>query len=108
MGPDVRFRTYSDADARSVRLQIYIPEFKPWSTAPGEVDTIDAGGKTLGKKVLKTGLQTVVLPIAKTALSASGEAAVHLRLTDAHVPKDFGLNADPRNISAMLVSVTTI
>lgn len=106
MSTDVRFRMHAEQAARTVRLVVYVPEFAPWTSSPGEIESLDPAGKTLATRALKPGRQTVDLPIPKGAISSDGIATVRLHLTGGRVPKDLGLNGDIRKIAAMLVSAS--
>ena len=108
MSADVRFCTHADRGARSIQLVVYVPAFAPWTTSPGEIESLDRAGKIIATTALKPGQQTVVLPVAKGAVTPDGVATVTLHLTGARVPKDLGLNGDTRNLSAILISASTI
>ena len=108
MSADVHFCTHADRGARSIQLVVYVPAFAPWTTSPGEIESLDRAGKIIATTALKPGQQTVVLPVAKGAVTPDGVATVTLHLTGARVPKDLGLNGDTRNLSAILISASTI
>jgi hypothetical protein len=102
-GPDVRFRVRAAAGAKTLSLRLYEPNVGNLATSRQQVSLLDAGGRVFSSAPMAGGIQTITLRIPPGAAFA-GELPVRLRMSASIVPRDIGLNSDPRHLSLVLVS----
>jgi hypothetical protein len=103
IGPDVRFRVQAAAGAKTLSLRLYEPNIKELTTSGQQVSLLDAGGRVFSSAPVAGGIHVVTLRIPPGAASA-GELPVRLRMAVSIVPRDVGMNSDPRRLSVILLS----
>lgn len=104
LGPEADFRVMAPAGARVLTLTTYEPVIPKLSDAQS-VSLLDAAGHVVSARRVAPGKQTVNLPLSKKSVT-NGAVSVRLRMGSSIVPKDAGLNGDPRRLSVMLISVS--
>jgi hypothetical protein len=103
VGPDVRFRVHAAAGAKTLSLRLYEPNVRNLATSGQQVSLLDAGGRVVSSAPVGPGIHVVTLRIPPGAASA-GELPVRLRMSASVVPRDQGVNSDPRHLSVILLS----
>jgi hypothetical protein len=104
VGPDARFRVYADPDVKSIQLTVYEPAIGNLA-ASQKVTLLDGKGKPFSSHRVVPGLQTFSLAVPRSVVNY-GAVAVRLHMSNAIVPKDIGMNTDPRKLSIILRAVS--
>jgi len=95
-----------DANATTLRLDVYVPTQKPWASDPGTISILGKNEAPVGRAQLKAGAQAIQLPLPPRN-ARDGRLQIRLVFSGAKVPKDFGVNADIRNLSAIVSRIST-
>ncbi|HET9097158.1 MAG TPA: O-antigen ligase family protein [Candidatus Baltobacteraceae bacterium] len=102
MGPDAVIKVAVTPGADTLLLNVYMPDFAV-KRGPQSLRVQVNGGRPVLHCCLGSGEHEVTVPLPRAA--RHGVALVHLRAGTTFVPRDLGLNDDPRHLSIMIREV---
>lgn len=106
VGPNVIFHVLSDSTATSAQFTLYEPRVGLFATQQQIVSILDARGRVVASRNVGVGATTLVLALPRGSV-VHGTATIRLHMARTIVPKEIGLNTDPRTLAIILQSAST-